>query len=79
MKPIVQLPPPPVSLVEEWDNPAMAEFKRQEAEDRVTFAQSKTQEEWRELVMADPTRDQPIRLAPASPKKFRERVIHLPW
>ena len=37
--------PPPRIMVEEWDNPAMTEFKRLEAEDRVTFAQSHTQEE----------------------------------
>ncbi|HEY1050236.1 MAG TPA: hypothetical protein VGE39_10795 [Prosthecobacter sp.] len=42
----VQLPPPPVSLIEEWDNPAMAEFKRQEAEDRAAFGCSEEAREW---------------------------------
>ncbi len=29
-------------MVQEWDNPAVAEFERQGAEERVLFAQSHT-------------------------------------
>jgi hypothetical protein len=44
--PDFQLPPPPASLIEEWDDPAMAEFKRQEAEDRAAFGCSDEAREW---------------------------------
>lgn len=37
--------PSPI-LVEEWDDPAMAEFKRQEAEDRAAFGCSDEAREW---------------------------------
>jgi hypothetical protein len=77
MKPTPQ--PPPVSLVEEWDNPAMTEFKRQEAEDRVTFALSHTQEEWRAALDQSLMRNEPIQLAPKRPRHFPFKPIKLPW
>lgn len=72
---------PPVSLMEEWDNPAMTEFKRQEAEDRKTFAQSHTQEEWRAAMENSVLRlrNEPLRLAPKPPRRFPFKFIHLPW
>jgi hypothetical protein len=71
---------PPAALAEEWDNPAMTEFKRQEAEERVAFAKSHTQEEW--LVALENSMfkgDQTIRLAPKGPRRFPFKVIRLPW
>lgn len=42
----VQPPMPSPILLEEWDDPAMAEFKRQEAEDRAAFGCSEEAREW---------------------------------
>ena len=41
---------PPASLIEEWDNSAMVEFKRQEAEDRAEFGCSQEAQEWLRLI-----------------------------
>lgn len=79
MKPTPQHPQPPVSMVEEWDNPAMTEFKRQEAEERVAFAQSLTQEEWRAALGDSSIRDEPIQLAPKRPRHFPFKPVKLPW
>ena len=79
MKPTPQPPQPLVSMVEEWNNPAMAEFKRQEAEERVAFAQSHTQEEWLAALEHSSMRDEPIRLAPKRPRQFPFKPIKLSW
>jgi hypothetical protein len=79
VKPTVQLPPPPVSLIEEWDNPAMTEFKRLEAEDRVTFAQSHTQEEWLAFAKESKVQISEIRLAPKPARQWPEKLVRLPW
>jgi hypothetical protein len=78
MKPTPQAPLPGI-MKEEWDNPAMTEFKRQEAEERVAFAQSHTQEEWRAALRHSTMRDEPIRLAPKRPHLFPFKPIKLPW
>jgi hypothetical protein len=70
---------PSPSLAEEWDNPAMAEFKRQEAEEREAFARSHTREEWLAALNHATLRDEPIRLAPKSPDRFPFKPILLPW
>ena len=70
---------PPASLAEEWDNPAMAEFKREEAEERVAFARSHTREEWLAALSRGTLRDEPIRLAPKCPARFPFKPIQLPW
>jgi hypothetical protein len=79
MKPTPPHFQPPLSMVEEWDNPAMAEFKRQEAEERVAFAQSHTQEEWLAALEHSSMRNEPIRLAPKRPRHFPFKPIKLPW
>jgi len=48
-------------MVEEWDNPLMTIFKRQEAEVRVLCAQSHTREERRAALGHSLMRDEPIR------------------
>ena len=71
---------PSPSLAEEWDNPAMAEFKRQEAEDRVTFAQSHTQEEWLAALANSTLRNESFTLARAPTyRRFPFKLIKLPW
>lgn len=79
MKPTPKLPPPPISLDEEWDNPAMAEFKRQEAEDRVAFAETYDAQEWLDAMRDSSLRDQPIMLASKPPKRFPFKLVRLPW
>jgi hypothetical protein len=79
MKPTPQSPQPTVSMVEERDNPAMTEFKRQEAEDRVAFAQSLTQDEWRAAMENSRLRDEPIKLAPKPRRQFPFKPVQLPW
>lgn len=63
MNPTPQHPQPPVSMVEEWDNPAMTEFKRQEAEDRVAFGCSLEARQWLEHFRSTPPPDVVIRVA----------------
>lgn len=70
---------PDPSLAEVWDNPAMTEFKRQEAEDRVAFAQSLTQDEWRAAMENCRLRDEPIKLAPKPRRRFPFKPVQLPW
>ena len=79
MKPTPKLPPPPISPDEEWDNPAMAEFKRQEAEDRVAFAETYDAKEWLDAMRDSTLRDQPIMPAPKPPKRFPFKLVRLPW
>ena len=71
-------PRPIPSMEEEWDNPAMTEFKRQEALDRIEFAQSRTQEEWREALKQPILTDQTITLV-RRPPYFPFKLIKLPW
>ncbi len=77
MKPASFTPSP--SLVEEWDNPAMAEFKRQEAEDRVDFGTSAEAREWLEHLKNSQPSEPKIRLAPKRPQNFPFKRIRLPW
>ncbi len=70
---------PNPALAEEWDNPAMTEFKRQEAEERVEFAKSHTQEEWLAAMKNSMLPDEPIRLAPKPRGRFPFKPIQLPW
>ena len=70
---------PPVSLMEEWDNPAMTEFKRQEAEDRKTFGCSLEARQWLEQLRSSSPPDVTIRLAPKLPKRFPFKPVQLPW
>jgi hypothetical protein len=70
---------PDPSLVEEWDNPEMTAFKWQEAEERVAFAKSHTQEQWMAAMKSSMLPDEPIRLAPQPRDRFPAKVIRLPW
>lgn len=70
---------PPAHLAEEWDNPAMAEFKRLEAEERVAFAQSHTRDEWLASMANSMLRDEPVKLAPKPSRRFPFKPVHLPW
>lgn len=70
---------PSPSLAEEWDNPAMAEFKRQEAEDRVDFGESAEAREWLEHLKNSRPSNPNIRLAPKRPLNFPFKLIRLPW
>lgn len=79
MKPSVQVPPRPLTHEDEWDNPAMAEFKRQEAEDRAAFGHSAEAREWLEKLKRSKPRDEPIRLAPKFPQWQGFKIIRLPW
>ena len=79
MNPDQPAPWPTPSLMEEWDNPAMTEFKRQEAEERTEFAQLRTQAAWREALKRPMLTDRPIALAPKTPIRFPFKHIHLPW
>lgn len=56
---------PDPAYAEKWDNPEMAAFKQEEAEERIAFAKSHTREEWlaaMEEAMIE-ARDEPITLA----------------
>lgn len=79
MKPTLQHPQPPVSMVEEWDNPAMTEFKRQEAEERVAFGCSLEARQWLEHLRNSPPPDVVIRVAPNAPARFPFKPVRLPW
>lgn len=79
MKPDSQPFTPDPSLAEVWDHPAMTEFKRQEAEDRVAFAKSYTREEWLAAMEDSRMPDVTIRLAPKTRGRFPFKLIRLPW
>jgi hypothetical protein len=79
MKPTPQDPRPPVRMVEEWDNPAMAEFKRREAEERLAFGCSAEAVRWLEHLRESPPPDAVIRIAPAAPERFPFKPVRLPW
>ena len=79
MKPTYDPFIPPAHLAEEWDNPAMAEFKRQEAEERVAFGCSDEAQQWLKNLRNSLPPDVIIRLAPKEPKKFPFKPIRLPW
>jgi hypothetical protein len=79
MKPTPQHPQPPVSLVEEWDNPAMADFKRQEAEERVAFGRSLEAHQWLEHLRSSQPPEVVIRVAPKAPARFPFKPVRLPW
>lgn len=66
-------------MMEEWDNPAMTEFKRQEAEDRASFGCSLEARQWLEQLRNSPPPDVTIRLAPKGPKRFPFKPVRLPW
>ncbi len=74
-KPFTPLP----SLAEEWDNPEMAEFKRQEAEERVAFGCSFEAQQWLYHLRSNPPQDVTIRLAPTRTKRFPFKLVRLPW
>ncbi|MFN0079316.1 MAG: hypothetical protein ACKVY0_22865 [Prosthecobacter sp.] len=48
MNPRLPAPYRPATFEEEWDNPAMAQFKREEAEDREAFGHSEEARAWLE-------------------------------
>jgi hypothetical protein len=79
MKPSSQAPQPAVPMAEEWDNPAMTEFKRQEAEERLAFGCSKEARQWLEHLRGSSPPDVKIRLAPKVPERFPFKVVRLPW
>ena len=66
-------------MVEEWDNPAMTEFKRQEAEERVAFGHSLEARQWLESLRNSPPPDVVIRVAPQAPARFPFKPVRLPW
>ncbi len=74
-----QTPRPPIPTVEEWDNPAMTEFKRREAQERVAFGCSLEAREWLEHLRGSPPPDVVIRLAPKVPERFPFKPVRLPW
>ena len=79
MKPDSQPFTPDPSLAEVWDNPAMTEFKRQEAEDRVAFGKSREAHEWLEHLRNTPPPDVTIRVAAKGPRRFPFKPVRLPW
>ena len=70
---------PPAHLAEEWDNPAMAEFKRQEAEDRVAFAKSHTREEWIAALEHSTLRGDFVIRVVKPQQSFPFKPVRLPW
>lgn len=66
-------------MVEEWDNPEMTEFKRQEAEERVAFGCSLEARQWLEHLRSSPPPDVVIRVAPKGPMRFPFKPVRLPW
>ncbi len=66
-------------MAEEWDNPAMTEFKRQEAEERVAFGCSLEARQWLEHLRSSPPPDVIIKVAPKAPKRFPFKPVRLPW
>ncbi len=70
---------PDPSLAEEWDHPAMAEFKRQEAEERVAFGKSHTQEEWFAALESSSRRGDFIQAVAKKPASFPFKPVHLTW
>jgi hypothetical protein len=66
-------------MVEEWDNPAMTELKRQEAEDRVAFGVSLEARQWLEQLRSSPPPDVTIRVSPKAPGRFPFKPVRLPW
>ena len=79
MKPTSEPFIPPAHLAEEWDNPAMAEFKRQEAEERVAFAKSHTQEEWRAALEQSALRGDFVISVVKRPRRFPFKPVKLSW
>jgi hypothetical protein len=58
----------------------MAEFKRQEAEERAAFGCSEEAKKWLEnLRSSSPPEDVVIRVAPKAPKRFPFKPVRLPW
>lgn len=79
MKPSSKVAQPSLPMTEEWDNPAMAEFKRQEAAERLAYGCSEEARQWLEHLRGSPPPDVEIRLAPKVPKRFPFKVVRLPW
>jgi hypothetical protein len=69
---------PDPSLAEVWDNPAMTEFKRQEAEDRVAFGRSLEAREWLEHFRNSSPPDVEMRVVKPR-KRFPFKPVRLPW
>ncbi len=70
--------PRPQTFEEEWDDPAMAQFKREEAEDRVAFGQSEEARAWLDGLRNSPP-DYEVKLAPRAKTWRPLKVIRLPW
>ena len=66
-------------MEEEWDNPAMTAFKRQEAEERAAFGCSEEAKGWLENLRNSPPPDVTIRLAARPANQFPVKRIRLPW
>ena len=66
-------------MEEEWDNPAMTEFKRQEAEERRAFGCSDEAKQWMEAFRNSPPPDVTVRLVPGPANQFPFKRIRLPW
>lgn len=76
-----RLPAPqrPQTFEEEWDDPAMAQLKREEAEDRVTFGQSEEAQAWLRGIQSAKPRELPLRLSPKFAEWQNFKLIRLPW
>lgn len=70
---------PDPALAEEWDNPAMTEFKRQEAEERVAFGRSLEASRWLEVMRNSVPPDVILRVAHQRSKRFPFKSVRLPW
>jgi len=67
--------PRPQTFEEEWDDPAMAQFKREEAEDRAAFGQSEESRAWLQHMQSDrPRWTGSVRPAPKLPQYDRPPV-----
>lgn len=65
--------------LEEWDDPAMAEFKRKEAEERAAFGRSPEARLWLERFRATTPPDMKIRLARKGAERFPFKPVKLLW
>jgi hypothetical protein len=70
---------PNPAFAEEWDNPEMAAFKREEAREREIFAKSHTREEWLAAIDDSPFRGDFIIRVAKPPKRFPFKAVKLTW